>query len=239
MKMCPSRNQRAQGRPGAQCTRSLVCKVESTRVRNHGFAETSGLPCAMVLRLISRSPRGPGSFAPVALADRLRKNLTPTSGRQDHTTSPSASSVARLAPPLRPPHPNPASVTFSSRPSEGWDSDRFTSDLGKNKTRIFWRRGLDREFVKHLVGQISRPVSRQLAATIVLSALSRDPYPVASRLEMTGRRLSHHITPLWLWVPAQGRDDIECAATKRAAFPFPSKSRRPSASLRQPLCPRT
>jgi len=30
-----------------------------------GSAKSSGIPCAMVLRLIARSPRGPGSFAPV------------------------------------------------------------------------------------------------------------------------------------------------------------------------------
>src|ERR1700756_4836393 len=34
---CPSKNQRAQGRPDAGCTRGLVCSEESTRVRNHRF----------------------------------------------------------------------------------------------------------------------------------------------------------------------------------------------------------
>jgi hypothetical protein len=83
------------------------------------------------------------------------------------------------------------------------------------------------------------PVSRQLAATIVVPALNRDPYAVASRLDMTGRRLSHDNTRLWLWIAAQGCDDSECAAIKRAAFPIPSKSLRPSAWLKQPSCPRT
>jgi hypothetical protein len=31
------KNQRAQGRPDAGCTRGLVCNKESTRVRNHRF----------------------------------------------------------------------------------------------------------------------------------------------------------------------------------------------------------
>ena len=35
--------------PGARCTRSLVRKVESTRVSHHRFTGTPGLPCAMVL----------------------------------------------------------------------------------------------------------------------------------------------------------------------------------------------
>ena len=41
--------QRAQGKPGARCTRSLACKVESTRVSHHRSTGTPGLPCAMVL----------------------------------------------------------------------------------------------------------------------------------------------------------------------------------------------
>src|SRR4029077_3116671 len=105
--MPPKENQRAQGRPGAQCTRSLVCKVVSTRVRNHGFAETSGLPCAMVYGLFRALPGDRVLLPPSSLRSLLLKNLTPASGRQDHTTSPSASSAARLASPLRPPHPTP------------------------------------------------------------------------------------------------------------------------------------
>src|SRR5580692_2490931 len=95
----------------------LVC----TRVFTAEAPETSGIPHAMVLRLISRSPRGPGSFAPVALADRLRKNLAPASGRQDHTTSPSASSafVSRTISVHR--IPRSTSVTIAKRPSVGRD----------------------------------------------------------------------------------------------------------------------
>src|SRR3981081_2646748 len=55
-----------------------------------GSAEASGLPCAMVLRLIPRSPRRPGLFATFA-SRGFTRNLTPASGRQDHTALPSAS----------------------------------------------------------------------------------------------------------------------------------------------------
>src|SRR6267154_6556456 len=70
-------------------------------------------------------------------ADSTSANLTPASGRQDHTTSPYATSslvrvlliahksfdspcdpVARQTLP-RPPHPHPASVTIMIRPSGG------------------------------------------------------------------------------------------------------------------------
>src|ERR1700738_5125949 len=44
----------------------------------------------MVFRLISSSPRPPGLFATVA-GGIASADLTPASGRQDHTTSPSAS----------------------------------------------------------------------------------------------------------------------------------------------------
>src|ERR1700746_1931155 len=43
--------QRAQGRPGAACTRSLVCIVESTRVRTTGSTGHPAFPCAMVYGL--------------------------------------------------------------------------------------------------------------------------------------------------------------------------------------------
>jgi hypothetical protein len=84
-------NQRAQGKPGARCTRGRACSVESTRVNHHRFTGTPGLPCATVLRLISSSPRGPGFVAPVIGVMRsIITHLTPASGCQDHTTSPSA-----------------------------------------------------------------------------------------------------------------------------------------------------
>jgi len=60
------------------------------------------------LRLISRSPRRPGSFATVARGV-ASTNLTPASGCQDHTTSPSASGALVLKRHPRPPHPAPRS----------------------------------------------------------------------------------------------------------------------------------
>ena len=83
----PSEDQRAQGMPGARCARSLACKSESsTHASRHGHTGNTRHSPRNGLRLISRSPRGPGSFAPVV----RRANpatLTPASGRQDHTTS--------------------------------------------------------------------------------------------------------------------------------------------------------
>ena len=61
------------------------------------------IPCAMVLQLISRSPRRPGSVASVARKSSLA-SLTPTLGCRDHATSPTRRRV-RLVRHQRPSHP--------------------------------------------------------------------------------------------------------------------------------------
>jgi hypothetical protein len=82
--------QRAQGMPGARCTRGLVCKSVQKGAHEHtGSAEASDIPCAMALRLISCSPRRAGLVVTV-VSGIASTNLTPASGRQDHTTLPYA-----------------------------------------------------------------------------------------------------------------------------------------------------
>jgi hypothetical protein len=61
---CPS-NRREQGMPDARCTRGLACKLGKGCAHEHtGQRRTSDIPCAMALRLISRSPRSIGLFSP-------------------------------------------------------------------------------------------------------------------------------------------------------------------------------
>jgi hypothetical protein len=106
---CRLAQKRAQGRPGARCTRGLVRKWH--RKKPHTSIQVqrkhSGLPCAMALRLIPRSPRRSGFLVTVACGSmRVRArsgrhataDLTPASRRQDHTTSPSAASPFVSAP---------------------------------------------------------------------------------------------------------------------------------------------
>jgi len=89
--------QRAQGMPGARCARGLACKMKKhTSVVTTGSPSWPGIPRAMVLRLIPRSPRWSGFVVTVAGGIRPA-NLTPASRRQDHTTSPSAKSPHRQA----------------------------------------------------------------------------------------------------------------------------------------------
>jgi hypothetical protein len=71
-------------------------------------------------------------------------NLTPASGRQDHTVLPYAcrcfvlytESVHRI--------PRPTSVTIAKRPSCGCGMRENATDLGKERSEIFSRAGLDR-----------------------------------------------------------------------------------------------
>ena len=46
---CSATPRGEQGKPGARCTRSRACSVESTRVSHHRSTGTPGLPCATVL----------------------------------------------------------------------------------------------------------------------------------------------------------------------------------------------
>jgi hypothetical protein len=107
-------------------------------------------------------------------ADRTPQNLTPASGRQDHTILPSAKSVSRQRAvdrsriPENPPcesrraqnaaastASHPAFVTIMIRPSVGWDTKSSRCDLGGVKTKIFFRIGLDTPFNKPPDGQIT------------------------------------------------------------------------------------
>src|SRR3954454_628101 len=125
----------------------------------------------MVLRLTSRSPRRPGFVVTVVCEYGTSRpgwvcappqDLTPASGRQNHTTSPSAKSVCRprairqLTGLVDPPcHPltspdaaastasRPALVTIAIRPSSGTRRFGYAADLGQARTEIFLQKGLD------------------------------------------------------------------------------------------------
>jgi hypothetical protein len=85
------RKQRAQGKPGARCTRGLVCNVRK-RKRTRAYRSSGGIPAfpaRWVTAYFVLSPVN-GSFATVAPRDDPG-SLAPAPRRQDHTTSPSAS----------------------------------------------------------------------------------------------------------------------------------------------------
>jgi hypothetical protein len=97
-------HQRAQGMPGARCARSRACSVESTRVSHHGHTgNTRHSPRNGFNSLCSRSPRGPGSFAPVVRGS-LRDLSASVGAPGPHDFAVRFRRI-RLARHQRPPHP--------------------------------------------------------------------------------------------------------------------------------------
>jgi hypothetical protein len=121
------RKQRAQGMPGARCTRGLVCKMhKGKRTRAYRFSGGNpAFPARWFYGLFRALPGDRAFLPPSPPRSLLLENLTPASGRQDHTTSPSASSAARLASPRRPPHPAPTFVTTRTPLLSGRDARKM------------------------------------------------------------------------------------------------------------------
>jgi hypothetical protein len=87
------KQERAQGRPGARCTRGLVCIAHrKTRTRAYRFSgNTPAFPAQWLYGLLRALP-GERLFCHRRRARREPlRNLTPAPRRQDHTTSPYAS----------------------------------------------------------------------------------------------------------------------------------------------------
>jgi hypothetical protein len=107
-------DQRAQGKPGGQCTRSLACRKKKAHERSHHrFTGTDpAFPAQWFYGLLRDLPGDQALLSPSPA--RLLADLTPGLGRQNHTTWPYASAsfvrlaIARLTLP-RPPHPAPRS----------------------------------------------------------------------------------------------------------------------------------
>ena len=91
---------RVQGMPGARRTRGPVRNEVGSCAHEHtGEAEASGIPCAMALRLMPRSPRRRIRLVTVAgglkalrsrLGSQHLRRLDASNGRQDHTVLPYA-----------------------------------------------------------------------------------------------------------------------------------------------------
>ena len=115
--------ERAQGRPGARCTRGLMCKdaLGKNAHEHTGSAETlrpslrNGFTAYIVL-----SPARPGLFVTVASVMRsIIANLTPAIGASGPHDFAVRLSHARQSQPSRPPLPAPTSVTMANVPSLG------------------------------------------------------------------------------------------------------------------------
>jgi hypothetical protein len=124
-----------------------------TRVFTAEAPETSGIPHAMVLTAYIALSPGTGRSCPRRSRDKPA-TLTPASGRQDHTTSPSAPAPLVLRRRCVHRIPHPTSVTIAIRPS-WWDgmAGRI-HNFWFSEREIFFRKRLDRGIKKQPVGQI-------------------------------------------------------------------------------------
>src|SRR3954466_7178449 len=87
----PSLRERAQGKPGANCTRSLVCKMKKqTSIVTTSSADTHRLSPLDGLNGVLRALPGEAAFVATVIGRIPPANLTPRSRRQDHTTLPYA-----------------------------------------------------------------------------------------------------------------------------------------------------
>src|SRR2546429_5402495 len=96
-KSCPSQ---VEGAGKAGCSPHPQPRTQTKKrasVVTTGSPKQSDLPCAMVYGLF-RALLGDRALLPPSLADRSA-NLTPASGRQDHTALPSAAGALRLCAP--------------------------------------------------------------------------------------------------------------------------------------------
>ena len=96
--------ERAQGMPGARCTHGFVQKARGRHHRFTGF--NPALPAQWFYGFLRALP-GDRLYCHRRCAKTFPHNLTPASGRQDHTTSPSASAPLVFARCSRPSHPVP------------------------------------------------------------------------------------------------------------------------------------
>src|SRR6202048_2215809 len=80
--------------PGAPCAPTLSCSVKNTRVSHHGHTGITRHSPRNGLNGFLRALPGDRAFLPPSsLRNLFLKNLTPASGCQDHTASPSATAT--------------------------------------------------------------------------------------------------------------------------------------------------
>jgi len=143
-------NEEGAGKTGcALHPRSRVQKAEEKRTRAYRFSGgirpslRDGVTACFALSLVT------GSLATIARKTRKASfaNLAPASGRQDHTTSPSASACIRRSQAPRPPHPTARVVTCATPLSSGETGRIGISDLPDGLSGIFLSEGMDRLLV--------------------------------------------------------------------------------------------
>ena len=110
----PSHDAEGAGKAGCRLHPWALCNKKSTGVGPQVNRSNAGFPCAVVYGLLRALPGDRAFLPPSPPRSVLLGSLTPASGRQDHTTSPSARSGVRLRRHPRPPHPTATFVTCAT-----------------------------------------------------------------------------------------------------------------------------
>jgi len=132
--------------PGEGLTHGPPAEKKQAAVTT-GSAGSSGIPCAMVLRLIRDLPGEPGFLAPVARHHLA--SLTPASGCQDHTISPSAKPRSSASATRREPYvhriPASRSVTIGQNALLIEGDSRIKSHNSEKRKRnlSYWQRTVE------------------------------------------------------------------------------------------------
>src|SRR6266481_4480782 len=112
---CPSKDRGRREDRVSDAPAASHAKVKSIRVSHHRFAGAIRPSLRNGFNGFLRALLGDRACLPPSPASLLA-NLTPASGRQDHTTSPSANATPRQERRSRPPHLAPRFVTIASAP---------------------------------------------------------------------------------------------------------------------------
>ncbi len=146
----PRKDQRARGNAGASgapAEEASCARIESTRVNHHRSTGTIRHSLRDGFNGFLRDlPGEPGFLATIPSAMRsIVTELTPASGRQDHTTSPSAGHAVRLSGEVRV-HCISTHVRDDREPplSSGETGRAGIADLPVGLSEIFFAAGLDR-----------------------------------------------------------------------------------------------
>jgi hypothetical protein len=123
--------------PGARRARSLACKIKKhTSIVTTVTPESPGIPYAMVLTVSFVLSPVTGLYCHRRPRKLSSTNLTPASGRQDHTTSPSAS--ARFVKRADRVHRIPSRVRDGREtPLRGTGPRGYIADLGLAASKNF------------------------------------------------------------------------------------------------------
>ena len=182
-------NERAQGMPGARCTRGLVCKCSKESAHEHtGSAEAirhslrngftaytvlspvNGLSCHRRRNDFHQLDASVEASGPHVFAVRFQRS------RQKH----------------RPRPPHPAFRDVAKRPSVGTGRAEYRTDLGLRKNRIFLQIGLDMPMTARVTDLPVRHRSINFHALPVSRSFAQPPPP---RCQSSARSLQGGLEP--------------------------------------------